>query len=159
ETDDRDAATERFVRALRPALDIARERGVVLCLEPLPPPESNFLLTLDEVLRVLDTLNHPAAKTILDVKSASWEQQPLPQLIARYDPYFAHCHANDTNRRGPGFGETDFRPILKALRSVGYGGYVSVEPFDYKPDPETIATNSLDYLKSCLKDDGPDVSR
>jgi sugar phosphate isomerase/epimerase len=78
----------------------------------------------------------------------------LPQLIARYAPYFAHCHANDTNLRAPGFGETDFRPILKALQSFGYEGYISVEPFDYKPDPETIATKSLEYLKACMQEGG-----
>jgi len=150
EDEERTVAVERFIAALCPALDNAQERGVVLCLEPLPPPESNFLLTLDEALSVLQTLNHPAAKTIFDVKSASYERRPLPEMIAEFAPYFGHSHANDTNLRGPGFGDTDFRPVLKALQEVGYSGYVSVEPFDYKPDPQTIARQSLEYLKACL---------
>jgi prepilin-type processing-associated H-X9-DG protein len=47
--------------------------------------------------------------------------------------------ANDANRRGPGFGDTDFRPVFAALKQAGYEGYVSVEVFDYNPDPVTIA--------------------
>lgn len=141
-------AVDRFCDALRPCLDRAAERGQTLCIEPLPPPESNFLLTLDEVGAVLDRLDHPAVRTIFDVKSASWEGKPLPEIIARHAPRFAHAHANDTNLRGPGFGETDFGPVLDALAASGFSGYVSVEPFDYRPDPETVAVQSLEYLRA-----------
>ena len=58
-----------------------------------------------------------------------------------------HFHANDANRRAPGMGDTDFLPILRALRDVQYRGYISIEVFDYKPDPETIAREGLRYLK------------
>lgn len=150
EGDTVEIATERYCETLRPALDRARKRGIIFCLEPLPPPEANFMLTLAEALAVIQRLNHPAAKTIFDVKSASAEGKPLPKLIAEYAPYIAHVHANDTNRRGPGFGKTDFRPVLRSLREIGYQGFVSVEVFDYSPDPQTIATESLRYLKSCL---------
>ena len=141
-------ATGRFLETLRPALDCAQERGVTICLEPLPPPEANFLLTLGEAALLLNRLDHPAARTIFDVKSASSEGKPLSNLIREFSPLIAHVHANDANRRGPGFGETDFRPILSTLRDSGYTGYVSVEVFDYSPDPETIARESLKYLRS-----------
>jgi sugar phosphate isomerase/epimerase len=145
-----ETAAERFMEALRPALDLASDRGITLCLEPLPRPEANFMLTLAEATDIMRRLDHPAAKTIFDVKSASSEGIPLPQLVREYAPSIVHVHANDANRRGPGFGETDFKPILAALKEVGYEGYVSVEVFDYSPDPETIATESLKYLRDCL---------
>ena len=60
-----------------------------------------------------------------------------------------HFHANDANRRGPGFGSTDFGPIFQALGDSGYKGWVSVEVFDYTPDPVTIARDSIRYMRQC----------
>ena len=143
-------ATERLVHALRPALDEALLRNVTLCLEPLPAPESDFVLTLSDAVSIVRQVDHPSLKTMLDVKSASADVAPIPELIKQYISLIAHVHVNDVNRRGPGFGNTDFVPILKALMAAGYAGPVSVEVFDYSPDPVTIAQKSLDYLNHCL---------
>ncbi len=150
EGETRETAARRFLDCVRPALDRCAENGITLCLEPLPEPDTNFLLTLREASELIQHLNHPAAKTIFDVKSACSEGTPLADLIREFAPLIAHVHANDSNRRGPGFGDTDFRPVLSTLKEVGYDGYVSVEVFDYTPDPQTIATESLRYLKASL---------
>jgi sugar phosphate isomerase/epimerase len=77
------------------------------------------------------------------------ESQPAPELIRRHAARTGHFHANDPNKRGPGFGDTDFVPIFRALKESGYSGWVSVEVFDYSPDPETIARESLRYMREC----------
>lgn len=145
----REVAVSRLETALEPALLRAEKRGIRLCLEPLPAPEANFILTLQESVDLVQRFKHPQLCTIYDVKSASSEGKPLDALIREFAPFIGHVHANDANRRGPGFGETDFVPVLQTLKEVGYEGYVSIEVFDYTPDPVTIATNSLAYLKQC----------
>jgi sugar phosphate isomerase/epimerase len=65
--------------------------------------------------------------------------------------YLRHVHVNDSNGKGPGFGEVEFTPILKALVNKGYKGYISVEIFDFSPDPQTVASRSIGYLKGILE--------
>ncbi len=140
-----DFATDTFQRAMPGIADT----GVKLCLEPLAPPEADFINTCDEANELIARINHPLFVLHLDVKAMSAERVPIAELIARHAPRAGHFNANDANRRGPGFGPTDFVPIFRALKQSGYDGWVSVEVFDYSPDPETIARESIRYMREC----------
>jgi sugar phosphate isomerase/epimerase len=141
-------ATETFGASVRQAL----ARGLTICLEPLSPAETNFINTAAEAIRFVKQFHSPSFKIILDVKAMSSEAKPIPQIIQESWPHFAYFHANDKNFKGPGFGEIDFKPIAAALNGVGYGGYVSVEVFNFDEGPEAIATRSLEYLKTVFDD-------
>ena len=125
----------------------AAARDVTIALEALPSGLTNFLNTNAEVLTLVRAISHPNIGMMLDVKSMCAEDIPLPANILACRNHFCHVHANDSNMKGPGFGAVDFRPILKTLSDLDYQGFVSVEVFDFKPDPETIARVSLEYLK------------
>jgi len=135
------------LNAVTPAL---QERGVTLCLEPLSPNETDFMNTCEDALRLAGMIDHPRVVLHLDVKAMYSESEPPVDLIRRHGARAGHFHANDANRRGPGFGDVDFVPVFQALRDSGYERWVSVEVFDYTPDPETIARQSLDYMRACL---------
>lgn len=130
-------------------LPVLEETGVSLCLEPLGPAETNYMNTAAEGVEVIQKLGHPRVLLHLDVKAMSTEAIPIPELIQQNAQVMKHFHANDPNRRGPGFGDMDFKPIFAALKAVNYTGWVSVEVFDYSPDPETIARDSITYMKAC----------
>jgi sugar phosphate isomerase/epimerase len=140
-------ASQWMAQTLRDALTTAEQRGVVLCLEPLAPAETNFINTAVEAIEFANQLNSPNFKIILDVKAMCSEAKPIPQIIRESWQHFAHFHANDKNLKGPGFGEVDFKPIAAGLKEVGYDGYVSVEVFNFDEGPEVIATRSLEYLR------------
>jgi sugar phosphate isomerase/epimerase len=142
-------AAEYAADTFRRAMPAVAECGVQICLEPLAPAETDFLTTCAEAVALLDRVAHPKLVLHLDVKAMSSEETPVPDLIRRHAARTGHFHANDPNKRGPGFGDTDFVPIFRALRQSGYSGWVSVEVFDYSPDPETIALESMRYLKAC----------
>ena len=146
----REQAFEWAADTFRRAMPIVGDNGVSICMEPLSPSETDFVNTCEEAALLIRTVDHPNFTLHLDVKAMSSEATPMVELIRRYGPQAGHFHANDANLRGPGFGDVDFVPIFRALHDAGYDGWVSVEVFDYKPDPETIARQSADYMRRTL---------
>lgn len=142
-------AEDYAIDSISYALPELERQKVTLALEPLAPSETDFLQTAAEGYTMMQRINHPWVRLHLDVKAMSSEVKPVPDVIREFAPAMQHFHANDANRRGPGFGNTDFVPIFQALKDVQYRGWVSVEVFDYTPDAETIAIDSLAHMKRC----------
>lgn len=140
------------------AVPSLKATGIRLGIEPLGPEECNFLRTADEAMELVRLVDAPEIQLHLDVKAMSTESLPIPEIIRRNASACIHFHANDPNRRGPGMGSVDFVPILDALLKSGYTGWLSVEVFDYAPGPETLARESIDYLRRCLAEVSPDPS-
>jgi sugar phosphate isomerase/epimerase len=145
----REQATDHAVDTFQRAAEGIAATGVTLCLEPLAPAEADFIQTCAEAEAILNRLPKAGFALHQDVKAMSSESEPIPQLIRKHASRTRHFHANDANRRGPGFGAVDFKPIFAALKETGYDGWVSVEVFDYTPDPITIARDSIRYMRSC----------
>ena len=142
-------AFDRAAQVCRDVCETAHPLGITLALEPLGPQETTFLVTTAQAVELLQAVDHPGCRLHLDVKAMSSEGVHIPSTIAKYARHLAYFHANDANRRGPGFGDTDFVPILRSLDTAGYRDWVSVEVFDYAPDPKTIARQSIEYLRRC----------
>ena len=128
-------------------VSLAQECGVYLCVEPLSKDQTNLLTTATEACEMVAQIDHPHFQTMVDVCSGSSEELPVPQLLEESSQHLYHVHVNDANKRGPGFGETDFVGVLKTLNRLNYKRYISVEVFDFAPDPRTIAAASLAYLR------------
>ncbi len=145
-----DQAYDWAAETFRASLPAFADCGVTLCMEPLSPAETDFVNTCADAVRLAGMVNDRHFVLHLDVKAMSSEADPIPDLIRRHGAAAGHFHANDSNLRGPGMGDVDFVPIFRALRESGYDRWVSVEVFDYTPDPETIARVSLEYMQRSL---------
>ncbi len=134
-------------------LETARERDVIYCFEPVKRTLNNFINNVEDALRFIKEINHPNLKMTFDSRSLSVEEDSLTDALSRavQSGYLGHVHVNDTNDRGPGFGKLRFAPLLKTLTENAYQGYISIEVFLFNPDPQTIASRSIGYLKGILE--------
>jgi sugar phosphate isomerase/epimerase len=142
-------AWKRAKETFQICAEAAQLRDVFYCLEALTAAETNFINTIDEALHMVEEIDHPNFQTMLDCRSIhASAKSELPRVLksALHTGKLKHVHVNDPNGRGPGFGDLQFSPLLKILHNTDYPGYISVEVFDFNPDPQTIAGRSLGYL-------------
>lgn len=141
---------ENVKEVLEHVLKVSEQEKVYVCLEPLAQTETNFINTAEQAVEFIKSINNPFLKLHLDVKAMSGEDIPFGEIIKKNAPYLKHFHANDANLAGPGFGDVDFAPIIGALKEIDYKGWLSVEVFDFSAGAETIARESIRYLKSFM---------
>jgi sugar phosphate isomerase/epimerase len=139
------AAWKSTVEIMRRCGERASACGVTFCIEPLGTP---FVTWVDDAARMVQEVDHPGFRMIVDCKSMAQDvaRWPLAEQIRAAAPWFKHVHVNDPNLLGPGMGDMDFRPVLATLRDLAYTGWVSVEVFRYELGPERIARESLANL-------------
>ena len=147
-------ALARFEAAMAELAPHAADAGVVYCVEPLGRFETPVINTVAEAAALVDRIGSPALRTMLDVSAASHnETEPVHEVLRRFlaSGHIAHVQLNDRNRRGPGQGDTDQRPVLQVLKDTAYAGWVAVEPFDYVPDGPACAEASARHVRELWK--------
>jgi sugar phosphate isomerase/epimerase len=154
ENEDRAQVELRAEKIFSSVARAAEEADVTYCIEPLGPAETNFINTLSEAAEFVDRVGNPHFRSMLDTKAvASGESEPPEVLVNRWLPkeLIAHVHVNDRNLRGPGQGEDQFLPLFSTLVDYDYQGIVSVEPFDYFPDPKSASARAIGYIRGLLE--------
>ena len=148
------AAAARGEAAWAAVAGDAERAGVTYCIEPLAPPEADFVNTLAEAAAIVRRIASPALRTMLDTSAAGNAEAEAPDaLVERWLPtgLLAHVQLNDRNRRGPGQGSDRFAPVLGALRRHGYAGWLAMEPFEYVPDGPGAAAHAIGYVRGTLE--------
>ena len=128
------ARKQRCVAGLKAAGDHAAAKGVLLAVEPLNRFESDVLCTTQQAIELLDAVDHPAVKLMLDTFHMHMEEASIPEAIRLAGPRVVHFQANENHRGFPGTGATDWVAVGRALHDIGYKGPISLEPFRRNDD-------------------------
>jgi sugar phosphate isomerase/epimerase len=140
-------AVRNYVAGLAGIAGHAEDRGVTILVEALPYSQSDVIHTLEEAVAVVREIGSPAVKTMFDTHNAEDETEPHGRLIERCCDLIRHIHLNEMDGGHPGTANYDFAPIFAILGKLAYKGWVSVEAFDFAAGAETIARESLEYMK------------
>jgi sugar phosphate isomerase/epimerase len=144
---------EWFKEAMAASAQVEGAENFKVCIEPLAPnTNNNFLFNHLEVVKMCQEINLPNVGVILDTYSGLQTESYLPDAIRETGDLLFHYHCNDLNKRAPGWGDVDFRPFMQALLDINYGGYCSIEVFDFDPDPVEHSRKGLEALKQALAD-------
>ena len=114
-----------------------------------------FVAGTDDMLRLLDELDHPALGVNLDLGHAWLTDDDLCRSLERLASRLWHIHwedfpAGEHRHLVPGQGDMPLAEIHHALQSVGYSGYYTVDLFNIADDPEGYARDSLTAMRQLL---------
>ncbi len=147
-----ETAFENACEVLSSITSDLESRGVTLCIEPLGRKETNFCNTCAHAVSMMEKIGHPNVALHQDIEAMLDESTPLVDLIHQFAAQTRHFHLNDSNLLGPGMGETDFVPVVRALKETGYQGWLSLEVFRYEPSSEEVARVSIENMNRVFAD-------
>jgi sugar phosphate isomerase/epimerase len=141
-------ATRVAVDALRRMSDYANEKGVLLVFEATNHLEmGKFVNTAANHKRVIELTGRDNIGIQLDWFHVNMEELDPYEAVMDAQPYLRHLHFRDSNSLAPGYGKTDFRAVIRALKKTNYRGYCTIESAPMVPDPDTAAEVGITYLK------------
>jgi len=135
--DKRKAEWDLAVKNLRTVCEMASSRGLQIALEPLNRFESDLVNNVDDVLRLIADIDHPAAKIMLDGFHMNIEEKDIEQAIAQAGSRLIHMQVSENYRGTPGTGQTRWDAYRRGLESANYSGTVTIESFT--PDNKELA--------------------
>src|SRR5262249_53248910 len=127
----------------------AADLGTVLLYEPLNRYETNLVNTLADGVQFLTGMATRSVKLLADLFHMNIEEASIPDALRAAGRHVGHVHFADSNRRAAGMGHTDFAAAVKALREVGYAGYLSAEVFAL-PDSDAAAKQTIESFRSVV---------
>lgn len=107
----------------------AADHGVVMGIEPLNRFETSFINTHQQVIEVVDRVDHPACGIMLDTFHMNIEEKSIGDAIRAAGDRLVHLHACENDRGAPGSGNVTWDQVAAALRDIGYDGPVVIESF------------------------------
>jgi len=117
------------VKNLKPLAKYAESKGVILAIEPLNRFETDFLNTVDQGLKLVKAIGSKAVRLHLDTFHMNIEEKNQAAAILKTGSLLGHFHACGSDRGTPGGDHIDWKPIVAALKKVGYKGDVVIESF------------------------------
>lgn len=137
----------------------AQRLGITLGLEYLNRFESYLVSCADELIALVDDINHPACKLMFDSFHANIEEKNMAAAIEKMGNRLVHVQLSENDRSTLGKGHIDFPLLLNTLQRINYTGMISIEAFSPKLSAANIwrtmfesetqlITDSFNYLKS-----------
>lgn len=149
----REDSFARLVETYKKIAAIAQEKGITLVLEQLQPYESNLVIHLQDIKRVLEEVNSPALYVCVDVVAMAVANETLEEYFEQLGAdRIKLIHFADTCHYILGDGELPLQEYIDVLEKYEYKGIVDLEINDsiYWDDPHNSIVKSVEWLKEHL---------
>ena len=140
-------AAERFKRSLCSLADYAVNCNSSILIEALDHSQCDVINTMAQAQELVSAISSPGITGMFDFHNCGDETESWDVLIRKYKALIKYVHINEWDGGPPGSGSSDYAPAFKALREIGYRGWISMEIFIQPEDPFRIIADALAYMK------------
>jgi len=138
------------------------QHEVVAAIEPLNRFETYFLNTAADAARFCDEVGHPNVGILFDTFHANIEEKNIADGYRTGARHLKHVHTCENDRGTPGSGHVEWPQVFKAIKEIGYDGWLTIESFgsnlpeiaaaaaiwrDLAVTPETVAFEGIGFLR------------
>ncbi len=143
---------ENYVDSIATCTDIAKDNGLLFALEG---HTHTIVCHTDSFLRLFDAVKSNALGMNFDTSWQFMQREYLPVSINKLGKKVFHVHTRDTDGSTfyslpPGAGIIDWEGFIKALKDVGFDGYMSMELGGYQ-DMYKVVKEGKEYLDGIMK--------
>lgn len=142
-----------FKEGLNQVIPIAEKNQIKLLVEPEP----NLLIeNSSQFINLISSFDTKYLGLNFDVGHFFCVNEDPALLIRSLKDHIFHIHLEDISANRihqhliPGKGAIDFVNIFKALDSIDYDGFVTVELYPYENNPEQAAKSAIEHLKKIV---------
>lgn len=139
---------DRAVRSLSLLGKTAADYGVTIAVETVRPEESHCIITLKELCRLLQDVNHPNVKAGLDTIAMAVAGETPEEWFSALGKDIVHTHFVDGRPYGHlvwGDGLFPLERYLDVLNRYDYQGYISQEITDFRYFDDPAAADARNY--------------
>jgi sugar phosphate isomerase/epimerase len=140
--------SEIAVNALRKMSAYAGEKGIKLVFEATNHLEmGKFVNTVANHKLLIERTGSDNIGIQLDWFHANFEELNPYEAVMDAGNLLWHMHFRDSNSLTPGYGNVDFKAVIRAIKKINYTGYCTIESAPMVPDSDTAAMDGIEYLK------------
>lgn len=122
---------KRTAEGLHALAVYAAERNVLLAMEPMSHFRTHMVNTPEQVLRLIALAdNHPALRVLFDTYHLVTEVRDYGAALRLLGSRLFAIHACENDRGRPGGGLVPWENVFRALREIGFAGYIGLEGYN-----------------------------
>jgi D-psicose/D-tagatose/L-ribulose 3-epimerase len=117
------------IESMRQVAEHAGKVGVKLGMEPLNRFECYFLNSHADAAEFARAVNHPNCGMMYDTFHSNIEEKCIASALQACKDKLVHIHISENDRSTPGAGDIRWPETFKAIRDIGYDGWLVIEAF------------------------------
>lgn len=144
-----DEEEKDFLSVLQELGGEAEGSTAFILIEPINRYETKYLTRIEDCLEVFQKTDLSNIGILADFFHLSIEEADVPASIRKGGKYIKHVHLGDSNRLLPGYGHTDWKSCIDALKEIDFDGYLNLE-CGIPGDPDVELPKTTKFLRDLI---------